>query len=74
MPLSPTLAHGCSAQPRIGWYSPIAPIGAPIVGWVANQFGPRWALSIGAASDITAAIVAILALTHRDKISHPDPL
>ncbi len=23
------------------------PIGAPIAGWVANQFGPRWALGIG---------------------------
>jgi len=23
-------------------------LGAPIVGWVANQFGPRWALAIGA--------------------------
>ncbi|AUG99849.1 MFS transporter [Prodigiosinella confusarubida] len=50
------------------------PIGAPIVGWVANQFGPRWALGIGAASGITAAIVAILALTRQDKISPPDPL
>lgn len=35
------------------------PIGAPIVGWVANAFGPRWALVIGAASGIVAAIVAI---------------
>src|ERR1700722_3033147 len=26
------------------------PIGAPIVGWVANEFGPRWALGIGAAA------------------------
>ncbi len=23
------------------------PIGAPIVGWVANRFGPRWALGFG---------------------------
>ncbi|WP_250519236.1 MFS transporter, partial [Caballeronia sp. ATUFL_M1_KS5A] len=28
------------------------PIGAPIVGWVANDFGPRWALGIGAASGL----------------------
>jgi MFS family permease len=33
------------------------PIGAPVVGWVADRFGPRWALAIGAASGITAAII-----------------
>ena len=35
------------------------PIGAPIVGWVANRFGPRWALGVGASSGIAAAIVAV---------------
>ena len=35
------------------------PIGAPIVGWVANRFSPRWALGIGAASGFAAAIVAL---------------
>jgi MFS family permease len=35
------------------------PIGAPIVGWVANRFGPRWALGVGAASGYAAAIVGI---------------
>jgi MFS family permease len=35
------------------------PIGAPIVGWVADRFGPRWALGVGAASGFAAAIVAI---------------
>lgn len=35
------------------------PIGAPIVGWVADTFGPRWALVVGAASGIGAAIVGI---------------
>jgi MFS family permease len=39
------------------------PIGAPIVGWVANHFGPRWALGVGAASGFAAAIVAIRVLT-----------
>ncbi|MDQ2733866.1 MAG: MFS transporter [Pseudomonadota bacterium] len=33
------------------------PIGAPIVGWVADAFGPRWALGIGAAAGIAAALV-----------------
>ncbi|HEY5264416.1 MAG TPA: MFS transporter [Steroidobacteraceae bacterium] len=35
------------------------PIGAPIVGWVADTFGPRWALGVGAVSGIAAAIVGI---------------
>jgi MFS family permease len=35
------------------------PIGAPIVGWVADRFGPRWALGVGAASGIIAAIVGL---------------
>lgn len=35
------------------------PIGAPIVGWVADHAGPRWSLGVGAASGIIAAGVAI---------------
>jgi MFS family permease len=35
------------------------PIGAPIVGWVANEFGPRWALGVGAASGILAMLVGL---------------
>ena len=37
------------------------PIGAPLVGWVANRFGPRWALSVGAASGFAAVLVAAYA-------------
>ena len=39
------------------------PIGAPIVGWVADHLGPRWALGVGAAAGFAAAIVAIAALS-----------
>ncbi len=35
------------------------PLGAPVVGWVADRFGPRWALGVGAASGFAAAIVGI---------------
>ena len=38
------------------------PIGAAIVGWVANHFGPRWALGVGAASGFAAAMVAVRAV------------
>jgi MFS family permease len=35
------------------------PIGAPIVGWVADSYGPRWALGLGAASGFAAAAVGL---------------
>lgn len=35
------------------------PIGAPIVGWVADRFGPRWALGLGAAAGFGAALIAL---------------
>ncbi|WP_445682070.1 MFS transporter [Radicibacter daui] len=38
------------------------PIGAPIVGWIADNFGPRWSLAAGAASGILAAAVAIVTM------------
>ncbi|HEV7448185.1 MAG TPA: MFS transporter [Steroidobacteraceae bacterium] len=41
------------------------PVGAPIVGWVADTFGPRWALGLGAASGFGATIVAICYLATR---------
>ena len=42
------------------------PLGAPIVGWVADTLGPRWALGVGAASGFAAAIVGFRYLTkHR---------
>jgi MFS family permease len=36
------------------------PIGAPVVGWVSDHLGPRWALGIGAASGRAAATTAML--------------
>jgi len=33
-------------------------LGAPILGWVANHFGPRWTLGFGAISGFLAALVA----------------
>ncbi|KQV06502.1 MFS transporter [Leifsonia sp. Root112D2] len=38
------------------------PIGAPIVGWVANTLGPRWGLGVGAMSGFAAAIVGLIYL------------
>jgi MFS family permease len=41
------------------------PLGAPIVGWIADSFGPRWALATGAVSGGLAAIVALVYLARR---------
>jgi predicted MFS family arabinose efflux permease len=41
------------------------PVGAPVVGWIADTFGPRWALGVGAASGILAALVATIYLLTR---------
>jgi MFS family permease len=38
------------------------PLGAPIAGWVADRFGPRWALAVGAASGVAAVIVGVIYL------------
>jgi MFS family permease len=38
------------------------PVGAPIVGWVADRFGPRWALGVGAAAGLIAALAALIYL------------
>jgi MFS family permease len=47
---------------RVGVALGGTPIGAPIVGWVADHCGPRWALGVGAASGFAAAIMAVYAL------------
>ena len=50
------------------------PLGAPIVGWVADTFGPRWALSVGAVAGIGAVGVALhyLAKYHKLRIYRTD--
>lgn len=36
------------------------PIGAPLVGWVANVAGPRWAMSVAAGSGLVAAAIGLV--------------
>lgn len=47
---------------RVGVALGGTPIGAPIVGWVADHLGPRWALVVGAVSGILAVGVALYTL------------
>ena len=42
------------------------PFGAPIVGWVADHAGPRWALAVAATAGFAAALVGFYA---REKLS-----
>ena len=47
---------------RVGIALGSTPIGAPVVGWVADHYGSRWALGVGAASGFGAAAVAACVL------------
>jgi MFS family permease len=50
-----------------------APIGGPIVGYVADTFGPRWALGMGATAGLGAALVGLRYLiVHRGLRVHVD--
>jgi MFS family permease len=50
---------------RVGIALGGTPIGAPIVGWIANHFGPRWSLGAGAGAGFSAALVAAYVLGGR---------
>ncbi|WP_264801621.1 MFS transporter, partial [Acetobacter nitrogenifigens] len=54
---------------RVGVALGGTPVGAPIIGWLADHCGPRWALGIGALSGFLASIVAMRARTGQP----PDP-
>jgi MFS family permease len=59
---------------RIGIALGCTPIGAPIVGWVADAFGPRWALGVGAASGFAAAAAAAVFLTRSSRLKAARPV
>ena len=44
----------------MGIFLGCTPLGAPLVGWIADAFGPRWALGVGAASGFVAALVGVV--------------
>ncbi|MDB5817924.1 MAG: transporter [Rhizobacter sp.] len=45
------------------------PIGAPFVGWVADTYGPRWALAIATASGLVGAAVCLRYLVKQRQFS-----
>lgn len=43
-------------------------LGSPIVGWVANHFGSRWSLAVGAGGGFIAALIAACVLLRRKEL------
>lgn len=50
------------------------PIGAPLVGWIATEFGARWSLGIGAVVAMGAGLVALIVLNRRTDMRMRDHL
>jgi MFS family permease len=50
------------------------PIGAPIIGWLAQTFGARWSLLAGGIISALAAIIAGLVLARREGVVLRDEL
>lgn len=48
------------------------PIGSPLVGWVANEFGPRWAIGVAAVGGLIATIIALVWMRSSHNISTLD--
>jgi MFS family permease len=44
------------------------PIGGPIIGWIGEYWGPRWALSVGGLAAIFAAFYGMAKLLRKEKI------
>ena len=41
----------------MGIFLGCTPLGAPLVGWIADTYGPRWSLGVGAAAGFIAAAI-----------------
>ncbi|ALE04524.1 MFS transporter (plasmid) [Arthrobacter sp. ERGS1:01] len=48
------------------------PIGAPLVGWIATEFGARWSLGIGAVVSVAAALIALAMMNRRNHVRFRD--
>ncbi|PYI69926.1 MFS transporter [Arthrobacter livingstonensis] len=44
------------------------PIGAPLVGWIATEFGARWSLGIGAVVAVVSGLVALVMMNRRNHV------
>ena len=47
------------------------PIGGPLVGWIAQETDPRWALVVGGVPTVVCGLLALPALTRIDRKAAP---
>jgi MFS family permease len=45
------------------------PVGAPVVGWLAQEYGPRWSLVLGGMVTAASALLAGVLLARRANIT-----
>lgn len=45
------------------------PIGSPLVGWVSNAFGPRWAIGLAAFGGLVAVVIALVWMRNSHNIT-----
>jgi MFS family permease len=50
------------------------PVGAPLIGWVGQAFGPRWTLIGGGALTILGVIITVAFIAHREHLKLSDSL
>jgi len=62
----PTMRGRVMALWALAWLGS-TPIGGPIVGWVGQDAGARWALVIGGLATLICGILALPALAHIDR-------
>ena len=55
----------------MGVFLGCTPLGAPLIGWIADHFGPRPAMMVGAASGFVAAVVGMVFLHVRKQSKKP---
>jgi MFS family permease len=44
------------------------PLGSPLIGWIAEAFGPRWSLVTGGVASVAAAVFFALYLARRERL------
>ncbi|WP_218712578.1 MFS transporter [Arthrobacter sp. BF1] len=50
------------------------PIGAPLVGWIATEFGARWSLGLGAVVAFVAGLAALFLMNRRNHVKLRDQI
>jgi MFS family permease len=45
------------------------PVGAPLIGWVGEAFGPRWTLIGGGALTMLGVLVAVAVISRREHVT-----